>query len=122
MAYVDGFVLVVPKRRMKDYRKMARLAGKVWMEKGALQYMECVGDDLKSPFGLPFPKLAKLKGGEAVRFSWSVYGSKAQRNRINKAVMADPRIKKMMEPGNMPMDDKRMAFGGFKAIVEMQDA
>lgn len=117
MAYVDGFVLVVPKRRMKDYRKMARLAGKVWMEKGAVQYMECVGDDLKSPFGVPFPKLARLKGGEAVLFSWIVYKTKAQRNRINKQVMADPRIQKMMDPANMPMDEMRMSFGGFKSIV-----
>lgn len=119
MAYVDGFVLVVPKRRLKDYQKMARVAGKVWKELGALQYVEATGHDLKARFGIPFPKLAKLKGGETVVFSWIVYKNKAQRDRINKKVMADPRIQKLMDPAKMPMDDKRMSYGGFRTIVSL---
>ncbi len=117
MQYVDGFVMVVPKRKLKDYRRLAQKAGRIWKEYGALEYRECVGDDLKVPHGTPFPKMTKLKAGEAVVFSWITYKSKAQRDRINKGVMADPRLADMMDPDNMPFDMKRMAYGGFTTLV-----
>jgi uncharacterized protein YbaA (DUF1428 family) len=98
---------------------MAALAGKVWKEHGALAYAEGVGDDLKQPFGIPFPRLAKLKPGEVVLFSFITYKSRAHRDRVNKKVMKDPRIVKLMEPGKMPFDDKRMTYGGFKTIVSL---
>jgi uncharacterized protein YbaA (DUF1428 family) len=119
MPYVDGFVIPVSRRQLATYRRIARLAGKVWMENGALEYRECVGDDLKQPFGIPFPRLARLKAGEVVLFSFIVYKSRAARDRINKRVMKDPRILKLMEPGKMPFDDKRMTYGGFKTIVSL---
>ena len=118
MPYVDGFVLAVPKQKLESYRRISRAAGKVWREYGALEYRECVGDDLKIRMGLPFPKLARLKPGEAVVFSWIVYKSRAARDRINAKVMKDPRItRSMMEP--MPFDLKRMAYGGFRVLVDM---
>lgn len=117
MAYVDGFVIPVPKKKLAAYKRMAAVAGKVWKGYGALDYKECVGDDLKVKMGLPFPKLAKTKNGETVVFSYIVYKSKAHRDAVNKKVMKDPRIAKMMtEP--MPFDDKRMAYGGFKVLVD----
>jgi uncharacterized protein YbaA (DUF1428 family) len=118
MSYVDGFVLAVPKKNMPAYRRMAAKAGKVWREHGAVEYRECVGDDLKVKMGLPFPKLAKLKAGETVVFSWIVYKSRKHRDAVNAKVMKDPRIAKMMEGKEMPFDVKRMAYGGFKIIVE----
>jgi uncharacterized protein YbaA (DUF1428 family) len=118
MRYVDGFVLPVPKKNMAAYRRMAQQAGKIWKEHGAIEYRECVGDDLTPPFGLPFPKLTKLKTGETALFSWIVYKSKAHRNQVNKKVMSDSRIKKMMTRKS-PFDDKRMAYGGFKVIVDL---
>lgn len=118
MRYVDGFVIPIPKKNMAAYRRMARLAGKIWKQYGALEYRECVGDDLASQFGLPFPKLTKLKTGEIVLFSWIVYKSKAHRNQVNKKVMSDPRIKKMMTV-KQPFDDKRMTYGGFKVMVDL---
>ena len=96
MQYVDGFVIVVPKRKLPAYRRMARTAGKVWKELGAVDYRECVGDDLKTKYGTPFTKITRLKPSEAVVFSWIVYRSKADRNRINAKVMKDPRIVRMM--------------------------
>lgn len=117
MNYVDGFVIPVPKKNIAAYKAMAKLGGKVWMEHGALEYRECVGDDLKPPFGLPFPKAIKLKPGETVVFSWIVYKSKAHRDRVNAAVMKDPRLKEM--PKEMPFDVKRMAYGGFKTLVDL---
>lgn len=120
MQYVDGFVIVVPKRKLPAYRRMARTAGKVWKELGALDYRECVGDDLKPSYGVPFPRLTRLKPREAVVFSWIVYRSKADRNRINARVMKDPRILRMMDPAKeMPMDMKRFSFGGFKTMVAL---
>lgn len=118
MPYVDGFVLAVPKNKLDAYRKIARKAGKVWMEHGALEYHECVGDDMKVPMGVPFPKLAGAKKNETVMFSWIVYKTKAQRNRINKKVMEDPRMKSLCMD-DMPFDCQRMAWGGFKTLVKM---
>lgn len=117
-AYVDGFLLAVPKRKIPVYRRTSRRAGRIWREHGALEYRECVGDDLKTKMGRPFSKAAGLKSGETVVFSWIVYRSRADRNRVNKKVMSDPRILKMMkEP--MPFDVKRMSFGGFKVVVDL---
>jgi uncharacterized protein YbaA (DUF1428 family) len=118
MAYVDGFVLAVPKKKIPTYRRMARKAGKIWRQHGALEYRECVGDDLNVKGLLPFPRLARLKRGEAVFFSWIVYQSRAHRNRVNAKVMKDPRIAKIMGPKAMPFDPKRMAYGGFKVLVD----
>jgi len=116
MAYVDGFVLAVPRKNLARYKRIAQKAGKVWREHGALEYMECVGDDIKSRHGMP--KAARLKKGEIPVFSWILYKSRAHRDGVNKKVMADPRLKAMMEPGAMPFDMKRMAYGGFKVLVE----
>lgn len=117
MAYVDGFVLPVPKRKVDDYRRMARKAGKVWREHGALAYRECVADDVKPGKVTSFPQSVKLKRGETVVFSWIVYRSRAHRDRVNAKVMSDPRITGM-DPKDMPFDTKRMFFGGFDVIVE----
>jgi uncharacterized protein YbaA (DUF1428 family) len=117
MSYVDGFVLPVPKKNLAAYRRLSAKAGKVWRELGALEYRECVGDDLAVRMGVPFPRLAKVKRGETVVFSWIVYRSKAHRDRVNAKVMKDPRIADMMEDGPMPFDVKRMAYGGFRVIV-----
>jgi uncharacterized protein YbaA (DUF1428 family) len=118
MAYVDGFVLAVPKKNLAAYKRLSRAAGKVWREYGALEYRECAGDDLKTKMGLPFPRLAKAKPGETVVFSWIVYKSRADRDRVNAKVMKDPRITKTMN-APMPFDVKRMAYGGFKVIVDV---
>lgn len=118
MAYVDGFVLAVPTRNLAAYRKMAKLGGKVWREHGALDYVECIGDELEVPdgCGTPFTQLLKLKKDESVVFAWILYKSKADRNRVNKLVMADPRMKPPKK--GMPFDIKRMTWGGLKTIVE----
>ncbi len=120
MAYVDGFVIVVQKRRLDAYRRMARKGADVWMDHGALEYVECVGDDLKaSGMGITFPKMLKAKRGETIIFSWIYYRSKAHRDQVNKRVMKDPRMDKMMaEAESMPFDMKRFLYGGFKVIVE----
>ena len=117
MSYVDGFVLVVPKKKIAAYKKMATRAAMVWRDHGALAYRECVGDDLKVKMGLPFPKLAKTKAGETVVFSYIVYKSRAHRDRVNAKVMKDKRLFEGM-PKEMPFDMKRMAYGGFKTLVE----
>ena len=119
MRYVDGFVLPVPTKNLKEYRRISKMAGKVWREHGALQYVECVGDDLKIKMGVPFPRLAKVKPGETVVISWIVYKSRGDRNRVNAKVMKDPRIAKMMDPKSMPFDVKRMTMGGFKTLVDL---
>jgi uncharacterized protein YbaA (DUF1428 family) len=120
MSYVDGFVIPIPKKNVAAYRKIARKAGKVWMEYGALQYVECVGDELQiKMITATFPKLVKLKPGETVVFSWIRYKSKGQRNRVNAQVMKDPRMDAMIKDGAMPFDMKRMSMGGFKSIVEL---
>jgi uncharacterized protein YbaA (DUF1428 family) len=117
--YVDGFVLPVPQAKLAEYRKMARLAGKVWMEYGALQYTECVADDVKPGKLTSFPQAVKLKADEVVLFSWIVYKSRRHRDSVNAKVMKDPRLAAMMDPKTMPFDAKRMFWGGFKSIVEM---
>jgi uncharacterized protein YbaA (DUF1428 family) len=117
MSYVDGFVLVVPKKKIAAYKKMATRAAMVWRDHGALDYRECVGDDLKVKMGLPFPKLAKTKPGETVVFSYIVYKSRAHRDKVNAKVMKDKRLFEGMVK-EMPFDMKRMAYGGFKTLVE----
>jgi len=119
MNYVDGFVLPVPKKNLRAYRRMSAAAGKVWREHGALQYVEAVGDDLKVKFGTSFTKIMKPKRGETIVFSWIVYKSRAHRDQVNKKVMADPRLGQMMEKGPMPFDVKRMVYGGFKYLVDV---
>lgn len=119
MSYVDGFVVPVPQQNLAAYRSMARKAGKVWREHGALEYIECVADDVKPGKLTSFPQAVKLKGGEVVVFSWIVYASRRDRDRINKLVMADPRLVAMMDPKSLPFDGKRMFFGGFKTLVAL---
>lgn len=119
MSYVDGFVLPVPKANLAAYRKMARLAGKIWREHGALHYVECVADDVPDGKVTSFPKAVKLKPGEVVVFSWVVYKSRADRNRIVPKVMADPRLEAQMDPKKLPFDGMRMFWGGFKPILEL---
>ena len=118
MNYIDGFLLAVPRKNLPAYRRLAEKAGKVWRDHGALEYRECVGDDLKVQMGLPFPKLMKLKSGETAVFSWIVYKSRAHRDSVNAKVMKDPRMKNMCDPKNMPFDFKRMCYGGFKILVD----
>jgi uncharacterized protein YbaA (DUF1428 family) len=112
-------VLPVPKKNLEAYRRMAAKAGKVWVFHGALEYRECVGEDLKTKFGVSFPRLIKTKPGEMVCFSWIVYKSRAHRDRVNAKVMKDPRLAKMMDPKAMPFNMKRMTYGGFEMIVSM---
>ena len=119
MSYVDGFVLPVPKKNLQAYRRMARKAGKIWREHGALEFRECVGDDLKTKMGIPFSKLAKLKKNETVFFSWITFRSRKDRDRVNAKVMKDPRLESMMDPKAMPFDARRMAYGGFKTLVDL---
>jgi uncharacterized protein YbaA (DUF1428 family) len=118
--YVDGFVIPVPKRKVEAYRRIAQQAGKVWMELGALEFRECVGDDLKIKGTAPFTRAARAKAGETVFFSWIVYKSRAHRDRVNAKIMKDPRLTKMMEGKPMPFDAKRMVYGGFRALVDLQ--
>lgn len=117
--YVDGFVLPVPKKNIDAYKKLARKAGKVWMEHGALSYEECMADDVKPGKVTSFPQAVKLKPDEVVFFSWITYKSRRHRDAVNKKVMADPRIAAMCPPGQAPFDEKRMFFGGFKAVVSL---
>jgi len=116
-AYVDGFLLTVPKKKLSAYRRMAVDAGKIWREHGAVEYRECVGDDMKVKFGTPFPRAAKSKNGETVVFSWIVYKSRAHRDRVNARVMKDPRMNSEEMKQSMPFDMKRFAMGGFKVLV-----
>jgi len=118
MPYVDGFLLPIPRRNIERYKKMARLAAKVWREHGALEYREAVGDDLKVKWGTAFPRVARAKSGETVIFAWIVYQSRAHRDRVNRKVMKDPRLAEMMQGMDMPFDMKRMSYGGFRVIVE----
>ena len=119
MSYVDGFVLPVKTERMAEYRKIAKLAGKVWREHGAIDYKECIADDVQPGKYTSFPQSVKLKKDETVVFSFIIYKTKADRNRINKKVMSDPRLAHMMDPKKMPFDLKRMFWGGFKTFVDM---
>jgi uncharacterized protein YbaA (DUF1428 family) len=119
MTYVDGFVVPVPKRKVAAYRKMARKAGKIWREHGALEFYECVADDV--PYGkrTSFPRAVKIKPGETVVFSYIVFRSRKQRDSVNAKVMKDKRLASMMDMKNMPFDAKRMIYGGFKSIVAL---
>ena len=117
MPYVDGFVLPVPKNKVDAYRRIARKAGKVWREHGALEYRECVADDVKPGKTTSFPQSVKLKRGETVIFAWIVYRSRAHRDSVNAKVMKDPRVTGM-DSKDMPFDAKRMFWGGFKVIVD----
>jgi uncharacterized protein YbaA (DUF1428 family) len=118
MSYVDGFIVPVPKKKLAAYRSMARKAGKVWREHGALEFRECVADDVKVGKWTSFPRSVKLKRGETVVFSWILYRSRAQRDRVNAKVMKDKRIAAMMNAASMPFDGKRMIYGGFRSMVE----
>jgi uncharacterized protein YbaA (DUF1428 family) len=117
-AYVDGFLLPVPKKNLEKYRKMSSLAAKVWKSHGALEYRECVADDVHIKGMASFLRAARARKGETVFFSFIVYKSRAHRDRVNKKVMKDPRLAAMMEKSDMPFDDKRMCYGGFKAVVD----
>jgi uncharacterized protein YbaA (DUF1428 family) len=119
MPYADGFVLAIPRRKLQAYRRMAQTAGRVWREHGALEYRECIADDLRQKGGVTFPKSVRLKRGEVVFFSWIVYRSKTDRNRVVAKVMKDPRLARMMDIKNMPFDMKRMLYGGFKVLVDL---
>jgi uncharacterized protein YbaA (DUF1428 family) len=119
MPYVDGYVLPVPKKNLAAYARMAKKAGKIWREHGALEFRETAGDDLKVKWGATFPKGLKLKPGETVVFSWIVFKSRAHRDQVNARVMADPRIAQMMDTKSMPFDPKRMLYGGFKVLVDL---
>jgi uncharacterized protein YbaA (DUF1428 family) len=115
--YVDGFVLVIPEGNIGAYRRMAQTAGKIWREHGALEFRECIGNDLAVKMGVPFPRIMKIKRNETVVFSWITYKSRAHRDKVNAKVMKDPRMGDM-DPKSMPFDLKRMAYGGFKILVD----
>lgn len=117
MAYVDGFILAVPKDRLEDYKRMARRAGEVWKEHGALDYVECVGDDVPQGELTSFPRAVQAREDETVIFSWITYESREQRDAVNAKVMADPRLKPAME--EMPFDGKRMIYGGFSPFLQL---
>lgn len=119
MSYVDGFLLPVPRRNREKYRRMARLAGRVWREHGALEYIECMADDVKPGKWTSFPQAVKLKAGETVWFSWIVYKSRQHRDRVLAKVMKDKRLAPMMDPKKMPFDGRRMMWGGFKVMVDL---
>ena len=117
--YVDGFIVAVPKKNVEAYRRMARKAGKIWREHGALEFHECVADDVKKGKLTSFPRSVKLKPNETVVFSWITYKSRKDRDRINAKVMNDKRLAGMMDIKSMPFDAKRMIYGGFKSIVDL---
>jgi uncharacterized protein YbaA (DUF1428 family) len=117
--YVDGFILPVPKKNVQAYRRIAQLAGKVWRDHGALEYRECVGDDLDIAKVVSFSKTVKRKPNETVVFAWIVYKSRAHRDIVNAKVMKDPRLAKMMNAKDTPFDMKRMVYGGFKVLVDL---
>jgi uncharacterized protein YbaA (DUF1428 family) len=118
--YVDGFVVPVPKKNMKEYLRMARLGSKVWKDHGAIDYFECAADDVKAGKYTSFPQSVKLKKGETVFFSWITYKSRKHRDQVMKKVMLDPRLAQFMDPKKMPFDGKRMFWGGFKTMVKVQ--
>jgi len=117
MSYVDGFVVPVPRKNLPAYRRMAKKAGKVWREHGAVEYKEWISDDVKVGKLTSFPRSVKLKRGETEVFAWIVYKSRAHRDRVNAKVMKDPRLADMMDPKSMPFDGKRLIYGGFKIFV-----
>lgn len=119
--YVDGFVIPIPKRNLARYRRIARRAGIIWMEYGAVDYRECIGDDLDVKGIVSFRRLLRLKPSETAIFSWITYRSKAERKKINARVMKDPRIVRMIEDTDSPFDMRRMTYGGFRTIVDLQE-
>jgi uncharacterized protein YbaA (DUF1428 family) len=122
MPYVDGFVLPLPKRNLKTYRRLATKAGRIWREHGAVDYWECVADDVKPGKVASFPRSVRLKSGETVLFAWIVFKSRAHRDQVNAKVIADPRLAEMMDAKVMPFDAKRMIYGGFKPLVRVPTA
>jgi uncharacterized protein YbaA (DUF1428 family) len=118
MRYVDGFIVPVPKKSLEAYRRLAQKAGKIWREHGALEFRECVAEDVKVGKLTSFPRSVKLKPGETVVFSWIVFKSRSERDRVNAKVMKDKRLAKMMDPKAMPFDAKRMIYGGFEVLVD----
>ena len=118
MPYVDGFIVAVPKKKLAAYARLAKKAGKIWREYGALDYREWVAEDVEVGKLTSFPRSVKLKPGETVVFSWITYKSRAQRDKINAKVMADPRLKSMADPKSLPFDAKRMIYGGFASLVK----
>ncbi|MDX9768290.1 MAG: DUF1428 domain-containing protein [Ectothiorhodospiraceae bacterium] len=119
MRYVDGFVVPVPVANLAAYRRLARKAGKIWLEHGALEYVECVADDVKPGKYTSFPQSVKLKRGETVVFAWAVYKSRRHRDQVMAKVMQDPRLADTMDPKRMPFDGKRMIWGGFKTMIAL---
>ncbi len=119
MAYVDGFVVPVPKKNIEAYRAVASKCGAIWREHGALQFRECIADDVKPGKLTSFPQSVNLEDDETVVFSWIVYESRASRDEINDKVMKDPRMADMMKPENMPFDGKRMIYGGFEMLIDL---
>jgi len=117
--YVDGFIVPVPKKNLDAYRRISQKAGKIWREHGALEYRECVAEDVKMGKLTSFPRSVKSKADETVVFAWIVYKSRTDRDRINAKVMKDPRLAKMMQPDAMPFDTKRMIYGGFEVLVDV---
>jgi uncharacterized protein YbaA (DUF1428 family) len=119
MQYVDGFIVPVPKKKLAAYSALARKAAKIWREYGALDYRECIAEDVKVGKLTSFPRSVKQKPGETVVFSWIVYKSRAHRDRVNAKVMKDPRLADMMDAKAMPFDGKRMIYGGFETLVKL---
>jgi len=119
MSYVDGYVIPVPREQLGAYRRLARRCGKIWREHGALEVVECVADDVEVGQRTSFPRSVELKDGEVVVFAWIRYRSRAQRDRVNAKVMADPRLAEMLDPGNHPFDAQRMFWGGFKTLLQL---
>ena len=119
MAYVDGFVVPVPKAKLDAYKDMSRKAGAIWREHGALEFRECISDDVKPGKLTSFPQSVLLEDGEVVAFSWIVYASRAKRDEVNDKVMKDARMAEFMKPENMPFDGKRMIYGGFEMVVDV---
>ncbi len=117
MSYVEGFVFALPKKNVAVYKKIATRAGRVWMEHGALEYFECLGEDIAKKGKVNFPGMVQARRGEVIGFSWIVYKSRAHRDKVFKKVMNDPRLADMMDPAAMPFDVQRMAYGGFKTLV-----
>jgi uncharacterized protein YbaA (DUF1428 family) len=117
--YIDGFLLPVPDKNLQAYRRIAQKAGKIWREHGALEFIECIADDVKPGKLTSFPQSVKLKPSETVVFAWIAFKSRAHRDRVNAKVMKDPRMADMMDPKSMPFDGKRMIYGGFKVLVDI---
>ncbi len=119
MPYVDGFIVAVPKKNIAAYRKLSIKCGKVWREHGALDYREWIAEDVKPGKLTSFPRAVKMKPSETVVFAWITYKSRAQRDKVNAKVMADPRLKDMMDSASAPFDGKRMIYGGFESLVKV---